>query len=134
MTALELNLTLNSDPNNLSEVEPFVNGLIKEYDISEHVFGNVLIAVTEAVSNAIIHGNHSDTNKNVFLASKKIDNILRFTIEDQGNGFDPSSLPDPTAPENILNPGGRGVFLMEQLADNITFHEGGRIVQLDFCL
>jgi serine/threonine-protein kinase RsbW len=134
MTALGLQLTLKSDPQNLSEVEPFVHGLVKEYQISEHVFGNVLIAVTEAVSNAMLHGNQSDSNKTVFLATKKVDNILSFTVEDQGKGFDPASLPDPTAPENILNPGGRGVFLMEQLADTVSFRDGGRVVQLDFCL
>jgi len=62
-----------------------------------------------------------------------IDNsILSFKIEDEGKGFDYHNLPDPTAPENLDKPGGRGIFLMKHLSDDVTFLHGGKIVQIDF--
>lgn len=134
MTELALNLVLDSHPKNIAEVEPFVLQAVKEYEINESLFGNILITLTEAVSNAIIHGNQAKGHKKVFISTLATPAKVTFTIEDEGNGFDPHNLPDPTAPENLLTPGGRGVFLMEQLADKVSYLEGGRIVKLEFYL
>ncbi len=132
MTELGLNLTLKSNPNNISSVETFVTNVFAEFQIDESYFGNVLIALTEAVSNAIIHGNKSQEEKKVYVTSLSDSSKVVITVEDEGRGFDPHNLPDPTAPENLLTPGGRGVFLMHQLADKIEYFENGRIIKMIF--
>jgi serine/threonine-protein kinase RsbW len=132
MTALALNLVLDSNPNNIAEVEPYIHLIFKELNLDESLFGNMLIALTEAVSNAIIHGNKCDESKKVIINTLSFADKICLRIEDEGNGFDPHNLPDPTAPENLLTPGGRGVFLMQHLADSVSFIENGRVIQLEF--
>ena len=135
MTELALNLVLDSHPKNIAEVEPYVLNVVKEYAINEAIFGNILITLTEAVSNAIIHGNQAKAGKKLYISTHTtINNSVVFTVEDEGSGFDPNTLPDPTAPENLLTPGGRGVFLMQHLSDKVSFASGGRVVQLEFNL
>lgn len=132
MAAIALHLELESNPKNIAEVEPFVLQIVQEYSVGEELFGNMLITLTEAVSNAIIHGNHAKMSKKVYISTQCCSEKIAFTVEDEGSGFDPEALPDPTAPENILNPGGRGVFLMRQLSDKVLFHKNGRVVELEF--
>ena len=91
-----------------------------------------MIAVTEAVNNAIKHGNAGNSSKNVALSLSMDENIIRFRIEDEGQGFDFHNLPDPTSPENLEKPGGRGIFLMKHLSDEVYFIEGGKVVELGF--
>ena len=91
-----------------------------------------MIAVTESVNNAIRHGNDLQNNKNVLLTLQLKDNIIIFTVRDEGKGFDFENLPDPTAPENLDKPGGRGIFLMRHLADEVKFRDEGRVVELSF--
>lgn len=134
MTELALNLTLNSHPKNIAEVEPYISRVVKKYEINQDLYGNMLITLTEAVSNAIIHGNSAESNKKVFVSTSCSNKKISFTVQDEGSGFDPDDLPDPTAPENILTPGGRGVFLMRQLSDSVTFGDDGRLVTLEFSL
>ena len=103
-----------------------------ELDLSDESYGNVLVATMEATNNAIIHGNKSDPNKIVFVKIEKEKDELVVNIQDQGAGFDPKTIPDPTAPENIEKINGRGIFLMERLSDEINFSDEGRIVELKF--
>lgn len=132
MTEIILNLKLKSNPNNVAEVEPYIHHVFKELSLDESLFGNMLIALTEAVSNAIIHGNGSDENKEVNILTSNYADKVCLRVEDEGKGFNPHNIPDPTAPENLLTPGGRGVFLMQHLADKVNFYENGRIVELEF--
>src|SRR5690606_16828395 len=111
-------LKLASDPKNVARIESFVDHLVHKYGISSDVSCNILISLTEAVTNAIIHGNARDCNKQVLVRLKKDKNKLAFIISDEGCGFDFDNLPDPTSPENLLKIGGRGVFLMRQLSDD----------------
>jgi serine/threonine-protein kinase RsbW len=134
MTELALNLTLDSHPKNIAEVEPYVTQVVQKYEINQDLYGNMLITLTEAVSNAIIHGNSAKAAKKVVISTNCSNQRICFTIQDEGSGFNPDTLPDPTAPENILNPGGRGVFLMRQLSDVVTFSDVGRLVTLEFSL
>lgn len=108
--------------------------LAKQHKISPDLYPNILISLTEAVNNAIRHGNRSNENKVVHIGYKKQADILRFTISDEGNGFDYHKLPDPTSPENVLKCGGRGVFLMRELSDNVIFQGDGSTVELIFHL
>jgi len=127
-------LTIASDPKNVANVEPFVEELFTSYGLSPDVYGNILISLTEAVTNAIIHGNDMDASKMVSVRMKKIKKGLAFLISDEGPGFDFDSLPDPTAPENLLKVGGRGVFLMRQLSDDVVYYDNGSTVEIQFNL
>jgi serine/threonine-protein kinase RsbW len=91
-----------------------------------------MIAVTEAVNNAIKHGNDGDKSKNVSLSLSLKDSLIQFVIKDEGSGFDYENLPDPTSPENIEKIGGRGIFLMKHLSDQVEFKDKGKEVQLSF--
>ena len=86
----------------------------------------------EAVNNAIVHGNKYDEKKFVNIYILLENNLLKVTIEDQGAGFKPSEVPDPTEPENLENVNGRGVFLMKNLADELEFNKKGNKVILKF--
>lgn len=125
-------LTLTSDRKNIARVETFVESLVDKYHISPDIYGNILISLTEAVTNAIIHGNDNDTSKRVFVRLKKRKDQIAFQISDEGRGFNFDGLPDPTAPENLLKIGGRGVFLMKQLSDDVVFSENGSTVEIQF--
>ena len=110
-------LTFSSTTANIAIVENLVDELCETHSIKEDFYGNILIALTEAVNNAIVHGNKLDEDKQVRVAVSHSGEVLKFTIQDEGPGFDYDNLPDPTAPENIEKPNGRGVFLMKNLAD-----------------
>lgn len=120
---------------NIHVAERLVDEVCAEYQVKEDYYGELLIALTEAVNNAIVHGNKLDVSKQVTVTFDIVNGTsMRFTIEDEGAGFDYNHLPDPTAPENIEKPHGRGVFLMRQLADACSFEDGGRIAILDFAV
>jgi serine/threonine-protein kinase RsbW len=136
MTSLSVKekLIISSRPENITLVENYIEGVLKFYNISEDSYGNILISVIEGANNSILHGNKCDENKSVEISHKIAENkkSITFIISDEGGGFDYSNLPDPTAPENIENLGGRGVFLMKQLADMTIFEENGSVVELSF--
>ena len=125
-------LNIPSDLGNLRLVEKAIDELSMELDLSDEVYGNVLVATMEATNNAIIHGNNSDPEKIVKIEMLLEQKELLVHIEDQGKGFDYSIVPDPTAPENLEKINGRGIFLMERLSDEILYLEDGRIVILKF--
>ncbi|RED94136.1 ATP-binding protein [Marinoscillum furvescens] len=119
---------------NIRIVESFIDNAKEKFELNDDIYGNIMIAVTESVNNAIIHGNKLSKDKNVSLRLKVDDNTLRFTVQDEGPGFDYNDLPDPTAPENLDKPGGRGIFLMKNLCDEVKFEDDGRAVILSFYL
>ena len=127
-------ITLKSDPQNLNEVESFVRKFAKDYDINEDIYPNILISVTEAVNNAIIHGNKKNIDKEVQIILSSSQNKVEIAVSDEGKGFDPESVPDPTLAENIEKLGGRGVFLIQQLCDKVIFKNEGRTCVMEFFL
>ena len=126
------NIDFPSEAENIHLVEKLIDNVCEELKIHEDHYGNILIALTEAVNNAIHHGNKLDPNKKTFVACGQALNKLKFRVEDEGKGFDYENLPDPTDPANLEKPNGRGIFLMKNLADEISFEENGRIVELTF--
>lgn len=134
MTTKPIMLRLASHPRNVAQVESFLAKVVSRYKLSPDLYGNILISLTEAVNNAIIHGNSSDESKSVRIQLQKQSNKLAIRVSDEGHGFDYKSLPDPTAPENLMKLGGRGVFLMQQLSDRILFHDNGSTVEMQFKL
>lgn len=127
-------LTITSDMASLILVESLIDDICQSQGVDEDNYGNILIAVTEAVNNAIQHGNANDTTKSVRLDVLFNEGEIQFKILDEGLGFDYKNLPDPTAPENIERENGRGIFLMEALSDKIEFNEKGNEVSLYFNL
>ena len=119
---------------NVSVVESFIENVGEKIRIEETIYGNVLVSVTEAVNNAIVHGNKEDKNKKVRLGLKQNKKSVRFIVEDEGTGFDHNTLPDPTNPKNIEKVKGRGIFLIKSLSDKTTFKQGGRVVEMLFKL
>lgn len=117
---------------NIRIIESFIDNAKERFQLNDDLYGNIMIAVTEAVNNAIKHGNAGDKQKNVHLSLSLDSSLLRFTIKDEGIGFNYQDLPDPTSPENISKPGGRGIFLMKHLSDEVEFQDGGRVVVLSF--
>lgn len=129
---IEKELLIESCTNGVLEVESFIDEFRQHNKIDDEIFGNILVAVTEAVNNAIIHGNKMDKSKSVRLVIRKRRNVVTCNIKDEGKGFDYNNLPDPTAPENIECLGGRGVFLMKHLADLVVFSSDGSNVEIQF--
>ena len=127
-----ISIQIPSMVENIRMIESFIDNAKERFHLDEDMYGNIMIAVTEAVNNAIKHGNASDKSKNVSLSLSLDESLLKFTIKDEGSGFNFENLPDPTAPENIEKLGGRGIFLMKHLSDEVDFKENGRIVELSF--
>ena len=117
---------------NIRMIESFIDNAKERFHLDDDLYGNIMIAVTEAVNNAIKHGNSNNSAKNVFLSLTLNENLLKFVVKDEGFGFDHNNLPDPTAPENLEKPGGRGIFLMKHLSDEVEFTENGKTVELSF--
>jgi serine/threonine-protein kinase RsbW len=125
-------LKIESDITNLNVVENAIDSLTNEIGISQDNYGKILIAVLEAVNNAIIHGNKANLRKMVeidFWVRKK---DLGVSVTDEGKGFKPAEVPDPTKPENLEAINGRGIFLMSKLADEIEFNKAGNSVTMIF--
>lgn len=117
---------------NIKIIESFIDNAKEKFKINDDIYGNIMISVTECVSNAIIHGNRGDAQKTVRLELTFLEDQLKFIIEDEGKGFDFDNLQDPTAPENIEKSGGRGVFIMKNLCDEVKFEEEGKKTVLTF--
>lgn len=125
-------VTLNSDINEITKVEGLVSEIFDRYHINHELYGNVLIALTEAANNAIMHGNQYDADKKVIINFDFAEPVLKIRVTDEGKGFDFDNLPDPTEPEYIDKPCGRGVFLIKRLADKVDFDKAGSTVQFSF--
>jgi len=125
-------LEFASKGENITLIERLIDDLCSKFHIQEEHYGNILIALTEAVNNAIYHGNKQDPEKKVLVKYTADEDEFSFIIEDEGPGFDYDNVPDPTSPENIEKPNGRGVFLMKHLSDEIGFSDDGRVVEMQF--
>jgi serine/threonine-protein kinase RsbW len=125
-------IEISSDCKNFPEVENFLNVIFKEENLSRKLFCKIYLSVSEAVNNAILHGNCSDFSKKVKLDYSRDNLALYFTISDEGNGFDISKVVDPTLPHTISNESGRGIFIMKKYSDGVDFYENGKIVRLTF--
>ena len=125
-------LELDSASESIHIVEKLIDTICSNYKVNEDHYGNILVAVTEAVNNAIYHGNKAKPGKKIHVTFASSPNSILFTVRDEGEGFDFKHLPDPTDPKNLEKPTGRGVYLMHHLADDVKFSEKGRCVSLSF--
>lgn len=129
-----MRLKLTSTQQSIQKIEHILRSLLELYDVAHERFPEILVATTEAVNNAIAHGNNCDTNKFVYLETKVNGSIMSIQIEDQGCGFCEQEVADPTEKDRIHQQGGRGLLVMRQLSDEIEFHKNGRIVELRFSI
>jgi serine/threonine-protein kinase RsbW len=127
-----ISIEIPSLAENIRIIESFIDNAKEKYHLNDDIYGNIMISVTEAVNNAIKHGNKDNSAKNVSISLSLEDGMIKFKVQDEGSGFDFRKLPDPTAPENISKPGGRGIFLMKHLSDEVDFKENGKVVELSF--
>lgn len=122
-----------SFPSKLSEVPAVQNQIVHAAEASgfapDTVFA-IRLALDEALTNAVRHGNNSDPDKQVDVEYRVGPEQIVITIQDQGPGFCPEELPDPTAEENICRPHGRGVMLMRAYMSDVAFNKSGNRVTL----
>jgi serine/threonine-protein kinase RsbW len=126
-------IELKSDRLYINKVEQFVEQICDEYNIFTDYYGNILMSVIEAYTNAVEHGNHYDKNKHVQLRFESEPNGLSFYIEDEGKGFDATNIPDPTD-INSTGDEGRGLFTIQALADKVEFLNNGSTIKLTFLI
>jgi serine/threonine-protein kinase RsbW len=129
----ELKVTIGSRFDELELVDLLMGAATGWTGLSEEDAGGVALAVREAAANAVRHGNRMDDGKRVDVRARFRSNELEIVVCDEGEGFDPSALPDPLAPSNLLKPTGRGIFLMRRLMDQVEFdfpEQGGTIVTM----
>jgi serine/threonine-protein kinase RsbW len=115
-------LEIESNARNLITIEEFVNYFAVDLNIDAEKIPGLLLAITEASTNAIIHANKSDESKLVTIDVTKDDAQLVIRVKDQGKGFDPDKIPDPTETDNLLKDSGRGIYLMRVYMDDLKFN------------
>jgi serine/threonine-protein kinase RsbW len=129
---MEKSIKIISSINRFCEFEVFLNSIFYQYNLSRKLYCKIYIAVSEAVNNAIQHGNKNDKNKFIFIRFLEKKNVFIFYIQDEGLGFDYKNFKDPTLSNNIRNESGRGIFFMKKYANEVLFHNNGSCVQLIF--
>ena len=122
MPEKKYSIEIESDPNNLITVEEFVNYFAKDLGVNDNKMNGLLLSVTEATTNAIIHGNKCDANKKVFINVFVENDSIIIKVKDEGEGFNPENIPDPTEPQNLLKDSGRGVYLMRVYMDDLKYN------------
>jgi serine/threonine-protein kinase RsbW len=132
MAKMYKRVKIESRMSNLRVIENAIDEMTGAIGVNQDNYGKILVAALEAVNNAIVHGNKSSTHKLVDVEIEFDENQIKITVTDEGEGFDPKKIPDPTMPENIEELSGRGVFLMTKLADSITFNARGNSVTMCF--
>jgi serine/threonine-protein kinase RsbW len=125
-------IKIESSVSNLIIVENAIEEIVNEIGITQDNYGKILVSTLEAVNNAILHGNHADKDKFVDVLISFKNSNLKVKISDEGKGFTPENVPDPTIPENIEALNGRGIFLMSHLADEIKYSKKGTTVTMLF--
>ena len=129
------NMKIEIENNNhlLKEVSKELISTLKEKEVSEEVIFDVHVGFEEALRNAMIHGNRSHPKKKVKIETEITDEWVMIIVEDEGNGFDLESLPDPTVGENLLKESGRGVYLIKHLMDEVRYEKNGSRVIMKKC-
>jgi serine/threonine-protein kinase RsbW len=125
-------LQLPSKQESITLLENLIEEIADKHNISEDTFANMMTTLSEATINAIVHGNKLDPGKKVIINAEIENRRIIWTVTDEGEGFDYNNLADPTAPENLENLTGRGVFIMKHLADQCIFNTKGNEVELHF--
>jgi serine/threonine-protein kinase RsbW len=133
VTAETTELSLPSRIDTVATAAAAVAEFVSRSGITEDAAFGIDMAVREAVTNAVVHGNRQDENKTVEVTLKSSPDAVEISVHDQGVGFNPEAIPDPTAEENILKASGRGIFFMRSFMDEVDWlirPEGGTTVRM----
>ncbi|MFI5138227.1 MAG: ATP-binding protein [Sphingobacteriales bacterium] len=125
-------LQLPSKQESITLLENLIEEIADKHKVSEDTFANMMTCLSEVTINAIVHGNKLDPAKKVIINADVEPRRIIWTVTDEGEGFDYNNLADPTAPENLENLTGRGVFIIKHLADQCIFNTKGNEVELHF--
>jgi serine/threonine-protein kinase RsbW len=118
----EYNLEIQSDPNSLPQVEEFLQRIGKENQIEKIKLNNLILSINEATTNAMLHGNKGHLDKKVKISISISDSKIKAVVKDEGKGFDPAKVPDPTMPENLFKESGRGLYIMKTCMDMMNYN------------
>ena len=127
-------LTLASNPKQIGRVEAFLMKIKRSIRLDEIQLHKLMVSLTEAVNNAIIHGNKSDSRKKVTVRCEVLPGWLVLQVSDHGGGFDPDQVGSPLKKKNLMKEDGRGIFLMKTLMDKVEFNVGVSGVQVSLWL
>ncbi len=125
-------ITIPSSQEYLTDVDVFIEGILRGYGADESVIADVAISVSELVNNAILHGNRSSDVKTVKVTIARNSKDISITVVDEGQGFNPDEIEDPLADENLLKEAGRGIFIVRSLMDDVDIYEdnGGTAIKI----
>lgn len=129
---MEKLIEIESTINNILELDNFLDNIFLKYNIEEKLYYNIYLSLSEAINNAIQHGNKCDSNKYVKIYFSISSNYYEFVIEDEGQGFFIENVKDPTLLKNLRNESGRGIFIMKNYSDNFEILNNGNKVKLNF--
>lgn len=118
-------LSLNSTYQESEKVPDFVTDIQEKSQLEEDTTGNLMLLLSEAVTNAIVHGNKLDEKKKVEVEVQINSKKIVSTVKDQGDGFDPEAANNPLKEENLLKDSGRGIFLIREISDSIDYLDNG---------
>lgn len=119
MNATKISYTLDSTPVTVDKAEFAALTYALRSGFNESESELISVAIREAARNAVMHGNECDTQKHVTLSFEIAPKTFRVSVRDEGKGLNPDDIPDPLAPENLLKPSGRGIFLMRSFMDEV---------------
>jgi serine/threonine-protein kinase RsbW len=126
-------LSLPSRVESIAEAAAAADAAARRYGLSEEAAFGLDMAVREAVTNAVLHGNKQDESKQVEITFAEEGGEFAVTVRDRGEGFDPTEVADPTAAENLLKTSGRGILFMRNFMDTVEWQphpEGGTVVRM----
>ena len=128
------NVTLSSTFDQAETIPDFVDKIASECSLDEDPSETFKLILSEAVTNAIVHGNDENPEKSVYIKVTVTDGSISAEVKDEGAGFEPKEKKDPLKEENLMDVGGRGIFLIEQFADHMEFKENGSLLtfRVDF--
>jgi len=129
---LERDLVISSQLINIDKVRRFLDEIFNESCLNRNYFNRVFLGISEAVNNSIVHGNCLDKDKLVFIRVVFKDDQLQVEVKDEGDGFTVDGLADPTADENLKKENGRGIFIMQNIADEVEYCDGGSKVLIKY--
>lgn len=130
----KLEFTISSELNNIPQIEIFIDYLMSVFQIEEKQRGRITLSTIEAVTNAILFGNKHDPQKKVKVIATKTVKTIMITVEDEGIGFDYRQIPDPTVPQRCMQAVKKGLYLMLNLTDKLSFTKHGAKVIMTFLL
>jgi serine/threonine-protein kinase RsbW len=123
-------VTIPSDPAEARRIQEEIEHLLRRTQFCDHDIFGIKLALEEALVNAIKHGNRADPSKKVRISYRVLPDLFDIHITDEGTGFDPCEVPDPTITENLERPCGRGLMLMRYYMSQVTFSASGNSVQM----